>query len=166
MPAIINLLENRSIDLLKPKPEDIFIEDIAGGLSKLCRFNGQIKDFYSLAQHSCICVDLARQSSIVDNKLLMAILLHDASEAYCGDVIKPLKNVIGKKYEFIEKRITRAIEKRFNVNIIDNKDTIKKFDVFIYNIEKKLKTNKDAIKCLSHSKAYRRFMKYFGELND
>lgn len=166
MPAIISLLENRSIDLLKPKSDDIFIEDIAGGLSKLCRFNGQILDFYSVAQHSCICVDLARQSSITDNKLLMAILLHDASEAYCGDVIKPLKNVIGKKYEYIEKKITRAIEKKFDIKIIDNKDIIKKFDIFVYNIEKKLKVKKSVIKCLSHNKAYYRFMKYFGELSE
>lgn len=166
MPAIINLLEDRTIDLLNPKPEDIHIEDIACGLSKICRFNGQIKEFYCVAQHSCICVDLAKRAGIEDKILLLSILLHDASEAYCGDVIKPLKNIIGKKYEVIESRITKAIDKKFKTRIVKDHDTIKIFDVVSYNLEKKLKTSKVAIKCLSHRKSYNKFMKYFGELNE
>lgn len=166
MPAIISLIGNRSIDLLNPKPEDIFIEDIACALSKLCRFNGHILEFYCVAQHSCICVDLARKAGIEDKTLLLSILLHDASEAYCGDVIKPLKNIIGKKYEIIESRITRAIDKKFKTKIIKEHDTIKLFDVVSYNLEKRLKKEKIAIKCLSHKKSYNKFMKYFGELSE
>lgn len=164
MPAIITLLNDRIIDLLDPSPKDIFIEDIATGLSKLCRFNGQILDFYSVAQHCCMCVDLAKQTGIEDKTILLSILLHDASEAYCGDVIKPLKNIIGKKYENIESKITKSIDKKFKTKIIKEHDTIKLFDVVAYNIEKELKFNKNTIKCLNHSNSYKKFMKYFKEL--
>jgi uncharacterized protein len=67
----------------------INIEDIAAHLSKICRFNGACKDFYSVAQH---CVLISEELIIYEPKIQMFGLLHDAAEAYMGDIIRPLKN--------------------------------------------------------------------------
>ena len=68
-----------------PRIEDIDIEDIAHGLAYTCRFNGQTTEFYSVAQHSLMVADL------VADELKLEALMHDAAEAYLGDVVKPLK---------------------------------------------------------------------------
>src|SRR5687768_10005799 len=91
------------IDLIDPKPDQITIEDIAAGLSKVCRFNGQIKDWYCVAEHS------AHVAELVPNQLKLIALLHDASEAYLCDVPTPLKRALGDVYSDIEARVTAAI---------------------------------------------------------
>lgn len=84
-------VSNILIDLYDPKPETIFIEDIAHGLANNCRWNGHTQKFWSVAQHCCMMHDLAP-----DNRKL-TFLMHDAEEAYWGDMIKPLKNKIKEK---------------------------------------------------------------------
>ncbi len=82
------------IDLFSPPdPDSIVVEDIAHGLANTCRWNGHTQKFFSVAQHCCMMYDLAPFFS--SNKL--NYLLHDAEEAYWGDIIKPLKNIIQKK---------------------------------------------------------------------
>ena len=71
-----------------PCVEDIDIEDIAHGLAYTCRFNGQSTAFYSVAQHSLMVADL------VADELKLEALMHDAAEAYLGDVVKPLKEAL------------------------------------------------------------------------
>lgn len=165
MSAIITLLDGRVIDILDPKPEDIKIEDIANALSKLCRFNGIIKDFYSVAQHCCSCVDMAVSEGVSDKKKLLALLLHDASEAYCGDVIRPLKVLLGETYSIIEGRFEDVIEKALNVEIYRNKEFIKNYDNRIIYREKQLKDSVRFV-CWDHNRSYLEYMNYYKGLTN
>lgn len=80
----------RVVDILKPETNAICIEDIAHSLALQCRFNGHCRVFYSVAQHSVHC------SEICDPKYAMECLMHDAAEAYIGDIIRPLKSVLSE----------------------------------------------------------------------
>ena len=90
----------------------IRIEDIAHGLAYQCRFNGQTNQFYSVAQHSLMVADL------VPPAYRRAALLHDAAEAYLGDMVKPLKALIPAFGE-IEDRVTQLIASHFNIDFSD-----------------------------------------------
>ena len=102
---------NRIIDVMLPKPADIHIEDIAAGLSKICRWNGQIPEFLSVAQHSLMA------AALVPDKFKMVALLHDATEAYICDIPKPFKEKI-EFYKIIEANLSRAIYSRYNINTL------------------------------------------------
>lgn len=95
-------------DFLDPKPETIHIEDIAWALAFTCRFGGQSLHYYSVAQHSILVADAVRFD------LRLQALLHDAAEAYVGDVVGPLKQLL-PDYKVVEKRVESAIAKRFGV---------------------------------------------------
>lgn len=94
--------------LLQPQPEDVCIEDIAHALSHICRFTGHCKFFYSVAQHSF------HVSQIVPPAIAMEGLLHDAAEAYTGDVSRPLKQILNN-YALIEANIMLAIRHAFGI---------------------------------------------------
>lgn len=96
----------------EPRPEDVLIEDIAHALSNLCRFGGHCDYFYSVAQHSVYCA----QMSTPKHKL--ALLLHDASEAYLVDMPRPIKWHL-KEYKRIENAIQEAVRFRFNISTFD-----------------------------------------------
>jgi hypothetical protein len=96
-----------------PRTEDICIEDIAHALAFTCRFNGHSLKFYSVAQHSVLV------SLVLPEELAFAGLLHDAAEAYAGDVVSPLKPSLGVVYAEIEQRLTIAIGQRFSVDPAD-----------------------------------------------
>lgn len=107
----------RIIDVLDPRPEDICLEGIAHGLSLLCRYAGQLNGFLSVAEHSVIC---ARYALAQNNwHLARAMLLHDAAEAYVGDVIGPVKAAMrrlqGREYDCLEMGFARAVATRFNL---------------------------------------------------
>jgi len=91
---------------LDPAPGDIFIEDIAHALSRLCRYNGHCLRFYSVAEHS---VHLARH---VSRASALWALLHDASEAYLADIPRPLKAHL-PGYAEMERRVMAAVAQRF-----------------------------------------------------
>lgn len=93
---------------MDPRPEDIHIDDIAAALSKLCRYGGHCRKFYSVAEH---CVLMA---SVAPEGLQLAALMHDASEAYLNDVIRPIKRHL-TNYETIEAELERAIAARFSL---------------------------------------------------
>src|SRR5581483_7354063 len=103
----IRLRSGRYLDLADPRPDQFAFADIAGGLSKICRFGGQINHFYSVAEHCWHCCKLAG----ADGQCLetqVAVLMHDAAEAFCGDVVKPLKIML-PEYAEIERRVEAAI---------------------------------------------------------
>lgn len=96
--------------LLDPRPEEVFIEDIAHALSMICRYNGHIKGFYSVAQHSVLV------SRICKDEDAFYGLLHDGAEAYTGDVISPLKKLL-PNYRVIEDNIIKAICLKFKIRV-------------------------------------------------
>lgn len=99
---------------MDPRPEDILIEDIAHALSRICRFGGHVRDgIYSVASHSMLVADL-----LPDGKKL-AGLLHDATEAYLGDIVSPLKRSL-PDYRDVEDRLAAIIADKFGVNFDDS----------------------------------------------
>jgi hypothetical protein len=90
-----------------PREEDINIEDIAHALSFLCRANGHIKHFYSVAQHSIQCC-LEANARGYSKRVQLACLLHDGSEAYISDITRPVKQFLAE-YKTIEKRLQQTI---------------------------------------------------------
>lgn len=96
-------------DILNPEDYEYDINEIATALSNLCRYTGHVNSFYSVAEHSVLV------SRIVPAHLALAGLLHDASEAYLGDVASPLKKLL-PEYKRIETRVQQAIAKQFGLN--------------------------------------------------
>jgi uncharacterized protein len=113
------MLSGRRLDLLDPSPLDIEIEDIAHGLARVARWNGQTKgaNIYSVAQHSLLVEVIAHQSARLDRKRRLAVLLHDAPEYVIGDMITPFKAVIGDTYKAIEARLLAAVHLRFGLPV-------------------------------------------------
>jgi 5'-deoxynucleotidase YfbR-like HD superfamily hydrolase len=112
------MLSGRRLDLLDPSPLDIEIEDIAHGLARVARWNGQTNGahVFSVAQHSLLVDAVARRRTPnVDRMRRLAILLHDAPEYVIGDMISPFKAVIGDAYVEVERRLLAAIHLRFGL---------------------------------------------------
>ena len=112
------MLSGRRLDLLDPSPLDIEIADIAHGLARVARWNGQTSGahIFSVAQHTLLVEAVMRaQSSRVDARVRLATLLHDAPEYVIGDMISPFKAVLGEDYKTVEKRLLAAIHIRFGL---------------------------------------------------
>jgi 5'-deoxynucleotidase YfbR-like HD superfamily hydrolase len=112
------MLSGRRLDLIDPSPIDIEIEDIAHGLSRVARWNGQTtgQHAFSVAQHSLLVENIARQlGREMSNSWRLAILLHDAPEYVIGDMISPFKAALGMDYRAFEQRLQRAIHVRFSL---------------------------------------------------
>ncbi|GAC1624233.1 MAG: HD family hydrolase [Bradyrhizobium sp.] len=112
------MLSGRRLDLLDPSPLDIEIADIAHGLARVARWNGQTSGahIFSVAQHTLLVEAVMReQTPRVDISLRLAALLHDAPEYVVGDMISPFKVVLGGDYKAVEKRLLAAIHIRFGL---------------------------------------------------
>ncbi|WP_373505775.1 HD domain-containing protein [Aestuariivirga sp.] len=112
------MLSGRRLDLLNPSPLDIEIEDIAHGLARVARWNGQTKGdhAFSVAQHCVLVEEIAVQLDPgLDNSARLAALLHDAPEYVIGDMISPFKAALGLDYKAFEKRLMAAIHLRFGL---------------------------------------------------
>ena len=112
------MLSGRRLDLLDPSPLDVEIEDIAHGLARVARWNGQTSGahIFSVAQHTLLVEAVLReQMPRVDLKFRLAALLHDAPEYVIGDMISPFKAVIGDAYKAVEARLLAAIHLRFGL---------------------------------------------------
>ena len=112
------MLSGRRLDLLDPSPLDVEMEDIAHGLARVARWNGQTKGahIFSVAQHSLLVEALARREvPRLDRNGRLAVLLHDAPEYVIGDMISPFKAVIGDSYKAVEHRLLAAIHLRFGL---------------------------------------------------
>src|SRR6202051_2228340 len=112
------MLSGRRLDLLDPSPLDIEIADIAHGLARVARWNGQTRGahIFSVAQHTLLVEAVMReQTPRVDVRLRLAALLHDAPEYVIGDMISPFKAVLGGDYRAVEKRLLAGIHTRFGL---------------------------------------------------
>lgn len=116
------MLSGRRLDLLDPSPLDVEITDIAHGLARVARWNGQtVGDHaFSVAQHCLIVEDIA---GLLEPELTicqrLVVLLHDAPEYVIGDMISPFKAVMGGDYKTVEKRLADAIHRRFGLEKYD-----------------------------------------------
>jgi hypothetical protein len=112
------MLSGRRLDLLEPSPFDIEIEDIAHGLARVARWNGQtVGDHaFSVAQHSVVVEAIAAHIRPgLAPRWRLAALLHDAAEYVIGDMISPFKAALGFDYHVFEERLEAAIHHRFGL---------------------------------------------------
>lgn len=112
------MLSGRRLDILDPSPLDIEIDDIAHGIARVPRWNGQTRGahIFSVAQHSLVVEEISRalKPDLAD-RWRLAILLHDAPEYVVADLISPFKAMLGGNYKEIENRLMQAIYLRFGL---------------------------------------------------
>jgi len=119
------MLSGRRLDLLDPSPLDVEIADIAHGLARVARWNGQTSGahIFSVAQHTLLVEAVMRaETPRIDARLRLAALLHDAPEYVIGDMISPFKAVLGGDYKVVEKRLLSAIHIRFGLPAVLDDD--------------------------------------------
>ena len=112
------MLSGRRLDLLDPSPFDIEIEDIAHGLARVARWNGQTHGdhAFSVAQHSILVEEIVAQLKPgISQRWRLAALLHDAPEYVVGDLISPFKAAVGLDYKSLENKLLAAIHVRFGL---------------------------------------------------
>ncbi|MGO4572987.1 YfbR-like 5'-deoxynucleotidase [Microvirga sp. 2TAF3] len=112
------MLSGRRLDLLNPSPLDVELDDIAHGLARVARWNGQTEGshIFSVAQHSLLVEAIASHlDPDMSSPWRLAVLLHDAPEYVIGDIISPFKAVIGDAYKAVEGRLLAAIHLHFGL---------------------------------------------------
>ena len=137
-PFSITLGSGRTINLRNPRPESIDFDDICSSLSKICRFNGQLNSFYSVAEHSvAVAHDALSRGCSID--ACIACLMHDSAEAYIGDVSRPLRYLLGASFYCLERRVEMVIGEVFEIDfeehfaeieISDNAICLAEFEAF------------------------------------
>ncbi len=131
MNPVIQTFEGHYFNLLKPCPTTISVRGIAHALSHLCRFTGHTASFYSVAQHSLLV------SLVVPDLFAREALLHDATEAYIGDVSTPLKRLL-PEYAAIEENIEGAVANRFALSWTpEARRAVKKADLILLASERR-----------------------------
>ncbi len=152
----IELHSGAYFDVTAPDPRLILLDDIAHALSLTCRYGGHVKRFYSVAEHSCLVFELLRHcqrkrwDALPDSdggrELSRAALLHDAAEAYLGDVVAPLKyalragegssRVMSSVYDRMSYAVDMAVAERFGFRgMLLQHDTVKLCDLWAMRIE-------------------------------
>ncbi len=119
------MLSGRRLNLLDPSPLDVEIDDIAQGLSRVARWNGQTSGdwAFTVAQHSLLVEELLRRlKPEASSQWLLAGLLHDAPEYVVGDMITPFKSAIGPDYKALENRLLAAIHLRFGLPAVSSRE--------------------------------------------
>lgn len=112
-PAFIWTHGGKRFDLRNPDPASVSVTDIAWSLATTRRWTGHARPAYSVAQHSVYA------SRLVPREYALEALLHDAPEAYTGDVASPLKGLLGRRFRRIERAAAGAISRALSVNIVE-----------------------------------------------
>ena len=136
--SVMNTYSGRKFDPMKIIPENVYLEDIAHALSLICRGGGQIQWFYSVGQHSINCSKEALARGWSD-RMALACLLHDASECYISDIIRPVK-VHLQNYLEIESVIMDAIWAKFHLDDLTDEENQKWRQIDNEILELELKT--------------------------
>ena len=126
------MLSGRRLDLIDPSPLDVEIADIAHGLARVARWNGQTKgpEIFSVAQHSLLVEALfAAAETSLPTGARLAALLHDAPEYVIGDMISPFKAAVGGDYKLVEARLKRAVLIRFGLTAEPSEDLERRIKV-------------------------------------
>ena len=112
----LQTVSGRRVNPFDPDPSQLDVEDIARALANVCRFGGHSRAFYSVAQHSVIVSELVEQRG-GDAEDVFAALMHDAAEAYLGDMPHPLKHrsPLGAAFKDAEDHLERALRERFGI---------------------------------------------------
>ena len=134
-------ISGRLINLAELSPEDISMEEVAQALSRICRFTGHVENHYSVAQHSVLVSELLRCMGQSIN-VQLAGLLHDAAEAYIGDMHGPMKKLF-PLYQELDRKITNTIRTHVLHTYIPDRiflptedwDVIKEADKYAYYME-------------------------------
>lgn len=113
----IKLRSGRYFDFDDPRPEQFEFADIAGGLAKECRYTNQTPGdkHYSVAEHCLWCLEVAVKEGM-PREVQAAVLMHDAAEAFTGDINKPLKVLLGEAFKVIERRIEACIAETYGLD--------------------------------------------------
>src|ERR671915_2336886 len=114
----LQTISGRWVNPFDPDPEQLDIGDITRALANQCRFGGHCRVFYSVAQHSVIVSELVEERG-GDAQDAFAALMHDATEAYLGDMPHPLKHrsALGAEFQAAERRLEGVIRDRFAINV-------------------------------------------------
>lgn len=133
----ITTATGQDLDLALPRPGQINIKDIAHSLSQLNRFTGHASRPYSVAEHSLLVCDIATNNLQLDVHGQLAALLHDAHEAYCGDLHTPGKQLVGQAWYAFERNLERSVHSAFAINAASraHHDDIKRADLMALAIE-------------------------------
>jgi 5'-deoxynucleotidase YfbR-like HD superfamily hydrolase len=125
------MLSGRRLDLIDPSPLDVEIGDIAHGLARVARWNGQTKgpEIFSVAQHSLLVEALFAARDVASPQARLAALLHDAPEYVIGDMISPFKAAVGGHYKLVEARLKRAVLIRFGLTAEPSEDLERRIKV-------------------------------------
>ena len=118
----ISTSSGRQVDIENPRPETIVIEDIAHALSFICRGCGNTKIFFPVARHCVYCAQEARARGYSD-AVVLACLLHDASEAYMMDLPKPIKDNLLPQYRVYENAMLDCIYRKFLGRTLTDEET-------------------------------------------
>jgi len=163
----------KKFNILNPTFEMIDIVDIAKGLAYKPHFSGFSPKFFSIAEHSLLVEEYTKSYHGETNyKLRLEALLHDASEAYTGDMIKPIKNLL-PNFVLIEKRIQKTIYQKFGIRPLKDGHSVKHFDNIAQDIEAGLFYSDDEnrkyicqqyIEYLSPEESYQAFIDKFNYL--
>ena len=162
----------RYFDFLNPDPDTIDIKDIAWALSLTGRFSGHTKGFYSVAQHSVLA------SYQTPELFAFEALMHDAAEAYCGDMSSPLKSIC-KDYQVIEDKVYKVIAKKFKlpesmspevhnadmVMLATERRDLLPYTTYLWSSIKGITPIRDRITILPSDMVYFHFLKRFNDLN-
>lgn len=114
IPTTVFLLDGQMFDFANVDPDKIDIYDIAHGLANSCRYNGQTPSFYSVAEHSLNLVEFVKNRVQNPRSLMKAALLHDAAEAYMGDIVRPLKRLF-PEFSAYEDNLLQIIFEKYGV---------------------------------------------------
>lgn len=145
--CVANTIRLRSglyFDLRDPKPNQFTFGDIAGALSKICRFGAQIDRFYSVAEHLFHCAEVAQDDGDLSLETQRAVFAHDWAEAFIGDMVKPLKIML-PEYAEIEKRVELVIAEKFGFDPTRWVGTIREIDHAMLIAERRALFSKDNV---------------------